>query len=376
MEMNAMEELVALSGTVFNPAMKGWKEEGKRVVGYFCSYVPEEIIYAAGALPYRVRPTGCTETTSADIFFSHVNCSFVRSCLEYALDGRYSFLDGLVFCNSCDHVRRLYDLWRETAEHPSFTYFLQVPHKNDDDAVAFYREDLALFKENVEKAFRVQITDENLINAIQVCNETRSLLKRLYELRQRQNPPLTGAESLSIVMAATSTPRDKYNESLKRLLEELEKREGISDYRARIMIAGGLYDDPAHTQIIEDLGGLVVADTLCFGSRYFWQQVEEGPDPLLSLASSYLRRPSCARMSDALEDRGDYVKEIVETFKVDGVIFQWIRYCDLWGGELFYLREKLNELGVPLLSLEREYAMGGAGQVATRVQAFLETMGV
>jgi benzoyl-CoA reductase subunit C len=375
MKMEALQELSSLSDTLLIPAMQAWKKEGKPVVGYFCSYVPEEILYAAGALPYRVRPVGCAATPSADGYLSHVNCSFVRSCLEYALEGRYDFLDGLVFCNSCDHVRRLYDVWRETADHPPLTYMLQVPHKSDDVAVSFYRDDIAIFQENVEKAFGTRITEEKLKNAIHVYNETRGLLKTLYELRQEQNPPITGAETLKIVLAATAAPPDQYNQLLRRLLEELKDRERIYNYRARVMIMGGLYDDPAHTQIIEDLGGLVVTDALCFGSRHFWQPVENSHDPLLGLARSYLRHPPCARMSDMMKERDDFVSEMVDKFSVDGIIYQWIRYCDLWGGELFHLREKLKESGTPLLSLEREYVLGGAGQVATRVQAFLERIG-
>jgi len=375
LKMKALEELADLSNTVFNPAMKSWKEKGNQVVGFFCSYVPEEILYAADILPYRVRPTGCAETTSADVYLSHVNCTYVRSCLQFALEGRYKFLDGLVFCNSCDHVRRLYDLWRETTDHPPFTYLIQVPHMSSAEAVAFYRDDIANFKENVEKSYGVQITEDSLNNAIKVYNETRSLLRKLYELRRGESPPLTGAESLKVVLAGTAAPKDQYNQLLKRLLAELGERRGISDYRARLMIVGSLYDDPAHTQIIEDLGGLVVTDTLCFGSRYFWEPVENGHDSLLSLAKSYLNRPSCARMTDALVERGDFVGEMAEKFKVDGVVFQRIRYCDLWGGELFYLRGRLRELGIPLLSLEREYALGGAGQLRTRVQAFLERIG-
>jgi len=254
-------------------------------------------------------------------------------------------------------------------------HFVQVPHKTTDEAVAFYQGEVTKFKENVERSFGVQITEERLSNAIQVYNETRSLLRKLYELRQGERPPLTGAESLKVVLASTASRKDQYNQLLSRLLEELSERRGISDYRARLMIVGSLYDDPAHTQIIEDLGGLVVTDTLCFGSRYFWEPVENGHDSLLSLAKSYLNRPSCARMTDALVGRGDFVGEMVEKFKVDGVVFQRIRYCDLWGGELFYLRDRLRELGVPLLSLEREYTLGAVGQLKTRVQAFLERIG-
>jgi len=66
---------------------------------------------------------------------------------------------------------------------------------------------------------------------------------------------------------------------------------------------------------------------------------------------------------------------MIERFRVDGIIFQRIRYCDIWGGELFHLRNKLEELGTPMLALEREYALGSTEQLRTRVEAFLETIG-
>jgi len=373
--MSALEELTGLAGNLVNPTVQDWKGKGKKIVGFFCSYVPEEILYAADVFPYRVRASGCTETTSADVYMSHLNCSFVRSCLQFALEGRHEFLDGLVFTNSCDHVRRLYDVLRETVDFP-FMHFISVPHKVSGEAIAWYKDELTELRENVERSFGVEITEASLSNAINVYNETRSLLKRLYELRQRKRPPLTGAESLSVVLAGTTTPKDQYNQLLRRLLEELSEREGISDYRARLMIAGGGgCDNPAYFQIMEDLGGVIVVDSLCFGSRYFWEPVEIGDDLMLSLAKSYLNRPSCPGMVDKVAERGDFVKEMVEGFKVDGVVFQRIRYCDLWGGQLLHLRRKLRESNIPLLSLEREYMLSGTGQLKTRVQAFLERIG-
>ena len=371
--MKALEELTDLSTTILNPAIRTWKDKGKKVVGFFCSYVPEEILYAADILPYRVRATGCAQTMEADVYMSRLNCSFVRSCLEFALQGKYDFLDGFVFTDSCDHVRRLYDVLRETADFP-FMHFMSVPHKVGNEATSYYKDEITGFKTGVEKSFGVQITEENLNNAIQVYNETRGLLKRLYDLRKDERPPITGAECLHALLAATATPKDKYNQLLERLLIEVNQREGSPHCRARLMIAGGLYDDPAHTRVIEELGGLVVTDALCLGSRYFWQPVENGQDPLLSLAKSYLGRPSCARMADRVAQRSNFVREMVEQFKVDGVIFQRIRYCDLWGGEMLYLRKRLGEWNIPLLSLEREYMLGGVGQLKTRVQAFLESI--
>jgi benzoyl-CoA reductase/2-hydroxyglutaryl-CoA dehydratase subunit BcrC/BadD/HgdB len=250
-----------------------------------------------------------------------------------------------------------------------------VPHKVTDESIAFFRDEIASFRDNLEKHFGVEITESRLRNAIGVYNETRGLLKRLYDLRQREKPPITGAECLNVVLAATTVPRDRYNQLLTRLLEELEQREEIPDYKARLMIVGSLYDDPAYTEIIEELGGLVVTDGLCFGSRYFWEPVEDGADLLGALSKSYMNRPSCPRMTNTAPQRLDFVRGMVERFRVDGIIFQRIRYCDVWGGELFHLRNKLGELGVPMLALEREYGLGSTEQLRTRVEAFLETIG-
>jgi len=370
--MKALEELIQLASTPFNSAVMDCKKEGGQVVGYFCSYVPEEIIYAGGMRPYRIRPTGCTETTSADAYMSHLTCTFARSCLEFINKGIFDFLDGMVITNSCDNIRRLYDILREKRHYP-FMHFISIPHKaSGNGAVNWYKDELIHFKEKMEDVFGVRISEEALKGAINVHNETRSLLRKLYEVRQMVNPPITGAESLSVVLAATTVHKDLYNHLLRKLLDELGGRAGISDYRARLMIVGSEYDDPAYTKIIEDLGGLVVTDALCFGSRYFWKPVEIQKDVLGGLAKSYLDRPSCPRMSDRVTERADFIKEMVSKFNVGGVLFEKIRYCDLWGGESIYLEKRLKELGIPLLSIDREYRLSSVGQLKTRVQAFLE----
>lgn len=364
--MTALEELIRLSGL---PAKA---PTDRKVLGFFCSYIPEEIIYAAGMIPVRIRPAGCTETVSADAYMTHLNCTFARSCLEYIGTGRFDFLDGIVFANTCDNIRRLYDILKEKRPYP-FMHFISIPHKADGNGPArWFTEELLGFKEHMEKAFGTAVSDDALREAIDVYNETRGLLNGLYDLRRRENPPISGTESLHVLLAATTTPREYYNRLLRELLKELQERPGIRDYRARLMIVGSEYDDPAHTKLIEDLGGLVVTDALCFGSRYFREPVKTEKDVLAGIATSYLNRPSCPRMSDRVIQRADFIKKMADEFHIDGVLFQQIRYCDLWGGEAVYLRKTLRESDIPLLVTEREYWLSGAGQLKTRIQAFLE----
>jgi len=372
--MSTLEELTALSRNPVNPAVNEWKAEGKKVVGFLCTYMPEEILYAADILPVRLRAPDCRETPLADVHMSHLTCTFMRSCLQFFLEDKFTFLDGLVFTNSCDVVRRLYDNLREI--RPSdfqFLHFITVPHKVSEDLVIWYKDELNEFAGSIEKAFRVEVTEARLREAIGVYNETRGLLRELYELRKSESPPISGAETLSVVLAGSPLPKDRYNQMLRKLLDELRQREGISNYRARLMIAGsGGCDNPDYLGVMEELGGLVVTDSLCFGSRYFWEPVDTEGDLMLNLARSYLKRPSCPRMVENVGERGDFVKQMVRDFKVDGVVFQRIRYCDLWGGQLLYTKKDLKESGIPLLSLEREYMMRDVGQLRTRVQAFLE----
>jgi len=376
--MSALDELIEIGSTLTNPSLHEWKGEGKKVVGFLCAYVPEEIIHAAGILPYRVRAVGCEQTSSADVYMAQVNCTFSRSCLEFALENKYSFLDGLIFVWSCDNLRRVYDILREfRPDDYKLLHFIDVPHKITDNSIALFTEELTRFKELVEQSFDVKITDDNLVAAIDVYNETRSLLRQLYDLRQAKNPPLSGAEALSVVLAGTVIPKQQYNQLLKNLLEELSEREGISDYRARLVIAGGGgCDDPEYFQIMEDLGGLIVNDTICFGSRTFMEPVKVDDDPMTALARSYLNRPSCPRMPEKLAERTNSIKEMVEQSKADGVVFQRLRYCDLWGGEQLDITRKMKEANIPLLTLEREYRTSATGQLKTRIQACLERLEV
>jgi len=375
--MSTLEELTSIASDLENPALRAWKEEGKKVVGYFCSYVPEEVLYAADILPYRVRAAGCTETSLADAYMSHLNCTFMRSCLQYALEGKYEFLDGIAVINSCDHARRMHDVLTETVK-PTFDYvkFLSVPHKSGEAAAELYKDEIDDFLKSIEESFGVEITDAALKNAIDIYNETRSLLVKVYELRKADNPPLTGKECMSVVLAGTLMPKDQFNELLKRLLEELGHREPVSDYRARLMITGsGGCDNPGYYEIIEDLGGLIVTDSVCVGSRYFWQPVELNGDLTGSLASSYLKRPSCPAMVDSVKERSVFIKDMVKEFNVDGVIYQSMRSCDLWGGAVLDIRKNMKEAGIPILEVEREYLLTSSGQLKTRIQAFLERIG-
>ncbi len=372
-----LNDFDAVSGTLLNSYISEWKTQGKQVLGYNCSYFPEEIVHAAGILPFRIRGTGCTETPRADAFLSRANCSFARACLEHLLQGQYDFLDSAVFVYSCDHMCTSHNSWKAQGKLPLIENIISVPHSITDYGRSWYREEICNIKDKIEEHFGAVITDGDLTEAIIACNETQRLQKRLYELRRADTPPITGSQSLSVLVADGSMPKYEYNRLLRALIEQLETARGVTGYEHRLMISGSVIDNPAMLAIIEDTGALVVTDTLCFGaSRSFGVPTREDGDPLDALADRYYKQVLCPRMFESYPERFDSALELAKQAEVDGVILQSIRNCDLHGIDNAMLQKDFEKAGIPVLVMEREYdALADAGRIKTRVQAFLERIG-
>jgi benzoyl-CoA reductase subunit C len=371
----AFRKFVEATGSILNPEVQAWKEQGGGVVGFFCSTVPEELFTAAGLLPFRMRGTGSTSTELSDAYFSSINCSFPRHTFNQALLGKYDFLDGLVCINSCDHVRRIYDNWIRALKTP-FVQVMSLPRKVGEPQIAWYTDELNILRGQLEEHFGVQISDERIREAIGLHNQIRDLQKQLYLLRKADRPPITGAETLAVMVAGTAMPKQRYKELLVELLDELRAKQGAGGHRARLMLLGGELDDPGYLRIIEEQGGLVVTDSSCFGSRLMWRPVDEAePDPVRALARYYVHdRPSCPRMYGDQPRRIAFTREMAREFRVDGIIGERLLFCDQWVVENYMTDLDLKEDGIPFMALDREYVLSGEGQLRTRVQAFLERL--
>lgn len=345
------------------------QKTGKKVIGWVCTYVPEEIIHAAGYLPTRVfGERGDTPQADAHLY-SNV-CSFSRGCLEGAFHGDFQFLEGIVGSNSCDNMRRLFDMWSHYVPIP-FRHFIKVPHKLSDGALKFFQGEFVDFKEALERHSGKKIDEKALASSIRVFNKSRKLLRRLYQRRDA----LKGSEVLEIVLAGQLFPKEKYNELLEPFVERVAKEKlSQNGGQPRLLLVGSEVDDPHYVEVIEDAGAKVVMDDLCTGSRYFWDLVDESLPPMEALARCYLNHAPCARMRPT-SFRVDHLKELIRDYQVDGIILEVIKFCDLYGEDYPLLKEGLKELDIPILALDREYNLASVGQMKTRIQAFLETLG-
>ncbi|MEM5769146.1 MAG: 2-hydroxyacyl-CoA dehydratase family protein, partial [Bacillota bacterium] len=191
-----------------------------------------------------------------------------------------------------------------------------------------------------------KVTEQRLRDAIAEYNEARVLIKQVYELRRAENPLITGEEALKITLAYAETPISEYIKHLKLFLEDVKNRKPIENARARLMLIGSALDDPEYIKIIEDKGGLVVNDLLCFGGRAFGDElIVDDNDILGSIARYYLSRLVCPRMIDNREYLHGLVISEAKEFGVQGIIYEKMQYCECWGGESVLLNEKLKMYG-------------------------------
>ena len=365
---------------LFNPeitdeSVKAWRASGKKAVGVICCHVPVEIMYALDIMPVRLRATGCTESPEGDTWMSTFSCSYARGMLQNWLSGKYQ-LDGIVTSDGCMMSARCFDNAKHVDEEKKTgRLFFQfgAPRKQGALELKYYRNELRDLIEALEKLSGNKLTDEKLKASIAKYNEARTLMQQIFALRREKAPVISGTEMLGLTLNYCDRPVDEFIELLKAFLADAKNRKPITDKRARLMLIGSALDDPEYVKVIEDKGGLFVADALCYGSRSFNSLVEvDEKDVLGSLAQYYLTRIVCPRMMDNRVALQQWVADTAKEYAVDGVVYEKMQYCECWGGESMFLEPKLADEGIPMLTLEREEHMSNAGQLAIRAEAFIE----
>lgn len=362
-----------------NDAIRDWKKNGGKIVGYTCSYVPPELFHAAGILPVRLRGIETEGTEIGDAYFGPFICSFPKCLLQLAGKGAFSFLDGVLITPGCDAMRRLDECWRKANQDfgkilPGWFDYFDVPHKSEGHGLKWFVQEIQNLIQRIEQHFHVSITDAALHESIREYNQGRRLLKAVEDLRSEKDIRVSGTDVFAATVAGTVLPRELYNRKLETWLADISNRDPEDEDRKRLMVIGSISDEIDLFQLIEsDTNAVIVAENLCFGVRFEGNEIPEEGNPLESLARHYLQKSVCPRMFGKYKDRLALLRQKIEHAMVDGVIMQNIRFCDMHGSENGLFERDLEDAGIPCLRLEREYGpLTETGRMMLRINAFLE----
>ena len=355
----------------------------RQAMGYLCSYVPVEIIHAAGLTPVRVRGNNAP-LRQVDAHLQPFTCALCRSTLDQLLCGELQFLAGTVLAHTCDTMQALADLWRiGSARSPAnagsagpsrfVDVVMQPTNLGSPAAGAYLMAELGRFRDRLAAYIGHPIADDDLRASIALYDDTRQLVRALQQLRDRLRAP----DFFAILDAAQIMPRERFNPLLADLLAELEPTPP-SAHRGGpgLFVTGAVLDEPVVLEIIEELGARVAGDDLCSGSRHFQDLVGAQGDPISGLVAYFLRRPPCPAKLHPQHDPGSYLLGQVRTAHADGVLFVLEKFCDPHAFERALTLSALDRAGVPHLLLDAPGAEQSTSLegVRTRLQAFVEML--
>jgi bzd-type benzoyl-CoA reductase N subunit len=343
-----------------------------RAIGTLCSYVPEEMIHAAGLTPVRLRGT-TAPLRQVDAHLQSFTCALCRSTLDQMLVGDLDFLSGTVFAHTCDTMQAQADLWRMNTPASHFVDTVMQPANLGTPAArAYLVAELDRFRGRLASFAGQPITDKDLRSSIALYDETRRLVRALQDMRDR----FSSRAFYDILDAAQVMPRERFNPLLAELLAALETSahgQDQGDNRPRLFLVGAVLDEPRLWDLIDKVGAQVVGDDLCSGSRHFHEQVGADGDPVANLADYYLRRPPCPTKIHPVHDPGAYLLEQVTKVGAEGVIFALEKFCEPHAFDYGLTRSALEDVGMPHLLLEMEQTPS-LEALRTRLQAFVEML--
>jgi benzoyl-CoA reductase/2-hydroxyglutaryl-CoA dehydratase subunit BcrC/BadD/HgdB len=361
-------------------AVKKLKQQGKGVVGTFCTYTPWELFLAAGLIPVGLCSTSDETIAEAEKTLPANLCPLIKASYGFAVADKCPYMyfsDLVVGETTCDGKKKMYELLGRIKD----VHVMQLPQTQKSPAAkALWLSEIKLLKERLETKFGCKITDDDLREAIKIRNLERAKLKQFYELSAQIPPPMTGQSQLSFLFGSQFKfdQAEKITEieaTINRLTEAYQKGERpVEKSRKRIVITGCPMGGATEKVVkaIEESGAVVVAFENCTGAKQYDRLVPETGDPWSNLADFYLDI-GCAVMSPN-PNRYDLLGKLCKQFSADGVVEMVLTACQPYSVESGQIREYLREKGVPFLSLETDYSNSDLELLRNRAAAFVETL--
>lgn len=360
---------------------KALVDEGKVIVGAYCTYMPWEIVHAAGLYSATLCSRSDKAIPAAEEVLPRNLCPLIKSSYGHAITDTcpyFHFCDLVVGETTCDGKLKMYELLAREKD----LYLIHLPRSNKRaEDLAFIRSEFEKFKVYLEERYHVQITDEKLASSIRLRNKERALLGRLWRLGQADKPLLTGREIQECADGmAFYFVKEEALAWLEGWLDRVEacgKRDEElppTGHGPRLLLTGCPISGAMKVvDVAEEAGGQIVCFENCGGLKEMGFFVDETKEPMDALAEKYLSI-GCSIMHDN-HHRMDNLQSLIKSFKIDGVLDMTLVACHTYAIETAEVRKLANDAGCGYLSVETDYSQGDKGQLATRLGAFVEMLG-
>ncbi|MFQ5646595.1 MAG: 2-hydroxyacyl-CoA dehydratase subunit D [bacterium] len=355
------------------------QKAGRKMIGFFCCYIPEEMIFAARMIPVRMVKYGRGNLVNLGVnYLCPSSCPLACAIVghkKWNRDFYFKHLDYVADAPSCMQMHRALEVWEKYFD----TKVIPINFPRNYYAPAgleYYRQSLLLFKEELEEISGSPIRADDLAEAVELFNDIRKHLRRFYDSLKSDQPLIKWPELMEILQAGFLLDRRDFLDLLKRMNRELVPIPFRP--RLRILLYGGTMapGDTMVPDIIHRLGAEVVMDESCAGSRSIYGEIREGS--IGEIARRYLENLPCDALSYPKREgdrREENLRKMLSDYRLDGLIFYTLRFCDGRSFKVKDIDQLAREAGVPMLTLVSGYSDSDKGQMTTRIEAFLESLG-
>lgn len=357
------------------------KESAKMVVGVFCNFVPEEIIYGLSAIPVRLCSGDFELARAGEEIFPRDVCSLVKASVGMAVSNHPLFecLDLVIIPTPCDAKKKLSNVL--SSYKP--VHVLQLPPcKHEVESQSFWIGQVWKLKQELEKLTGRKLTQDSLKEAILLLNRRQKAFMRLLKIRKLKPPVISGKGALMVTFASFYDDLGRWIKMVQQLCEELEAKYSSNQFICdesipRVLLVGAplVYPNFKLIDIVESAKAVVAIDDLCSGTQRLYQPTivkEWSMKEMIRAAAERTLLPSMCPCFVENEDRINRVHQLVEEFQVDGVIYHNLRICPLFDIESASIYDELKRRNVPCLVLSTDYTYEDTQQIRNRVEAFLE----
>jgi benzoyl-CoA reductase/2-hydroxyglutaryl-CoA dehydratase subunit BcrC/BadD/HgdB len=359
------------------------KAAGRKVIGSFCVFVPEEIVRAADATLVGLCTGADFATEEVEKLLPRNTCSLIKSAFGFKL-GKvcpyFESADMIVGENTCDGKKKSYETLGSLVK---MLYVMDLPQTKSASGRALFKAEYMRFLEAVEELTGVKIDAARLKKGIEIVNNKRKAIHRLNSLRKADPVPISGLDALLANQVYFYDDPGRYTKSVHALCDELEKRvqkgEGVFPKGApRVLLSGCPMAVPNWKVpwIIESSGATIVGEESCVGERGTRNLVDDVGKSVEELMEAIIDRyfqVDCAIFTPN-PDRLNHTEEMFQGYKADGVIHYSLQFCQPYIMESIPVEKALEAKSIPTLRIETDYSMEDVGQLKTRIEAFMEQL--
>ncbi|MBR3316289.1 MAG: 2-hydroxyacyl-CoA dehydratase [Atopobiaceae bacterium] len=381
--MDQMDPFFNVLERIYVQGLEVERPHNVRTVGTYCVQVPPELIYAAGAQPVKLCSGHYTAFSIGDDVVARDACPLVKAIAGFEHMGTLPLYENcslMVVPITCDCKKRIAGLLQEKwPVHP-----LYVPANREDEDIEHYVGELYQLMRMVSCVTGQEVTYESLAHALNLTGRAQYELSRFLRIKRATPNLLFGTHAMAVMNAASYLDAGTWADALRALNDELERRAYANKLVSRkdlprIMLTGSpiVFPNLKISLLVEEAGGMVVADETCMGERGMSDPVvpvDASFDGLMrSLAIRSLRPCPCPTFADNSQ-RIYRLRQMVRDYRVEGVIYHVLRGCLVYDYEYRLVEEELEGMGIPVIRLESDYTDQDVEQLRIRSEAFVETI--